>query len=205
MKKAIKWVSVAVLVAIILLIMFAPEETEARPATSIIQPIPFEEIVAHDIDKIFISWSTEQEKEQIEKVTVYDIGLEEKYQIYLQELCADYNIDFFLMASLIFSESSFRANAVGDGGNSIGFCQINKVWWEDMEKKGLDVNDPYDNLEIGCIIFGKLLEKTGDAEKAIQYYKCGEKRGKKLWNEGKKLSSIEKIIERAEEWKNANN
>ncbi len=133
----------------------------------------------------------------------YDfITLDDEYQIVLESLCADLDLDFFTMASLMFSESSFRENAKGDGGNSIGLFQINKCWWDYMfDKHGLDAHDVYDNIEIGCIIYKDLLDKYGSDEKAIQMYKCGESRGKKLWNEGKKLKSIDGILERAKLWR----
>lgn len=194
--------TVLILMAIILLILVAKDSTEAMADIHIeTKPIPFEEMAAHEIDRIYLEWCAEQEA--VVSAPYDFISLDDDLQIFLEERCAEYDLDFWLMASLMFSESSFRTKAVGDNGNSVGLFQINKCWWGEMEKKGLDVNEPKDNIEIGLIIFSQYLDKAdGDVEKAIQYYKCGPSRGKKLWNQGKKLSVIQSLLDRAEEWSN---
>lgn len=201
MKKFWKYVSVIFLATIILILLCIHDEEPAEVHVKI-EPIPTAEMFAHDVEKVYMEWLEESEAEEIKTAPYEFISLDEELQIYLEERCAVHELDFFLMASLMFSESSFRTTAVGDNGNSIGLFQINKVWWQVMADKGLDVKQPKDNIEIGLIIFEELMDKTGwDAEKAIQYYKCGESRGKKLWKQGKKLSSIKGIIDRANEWK----
>lgn len=202
MKRTVKIVTVLVLLAIILAIIGLP--TEAAPdEESIISSISFQEMAAHSIDVAYAEWELQQD---LRKSAPYDcISLEDELQIYLEERCVEYDLDFFIMASLMFSESSFRTGVMGDKkiGGSYGLFQINNCWWDEMSKKGLDVFEPKDNIEIGLIIFSEYLGMAdGDYEKAIQYYKCGPSRGKKLWNQGKKLSTIKGIINRAEEWRN---
>lgn len=202
MEKKFRILTFIALVAIIIALFSLDDEIVYSASSVKYEMIPFDQMIEHTMD---VKWQEYQDSlEEETGFTPYDfISLKDEYQIYLEQRCAEYDLDFFLMASLMFSESSFRAKAVGDNGKSIGLFQINKVWWNEMADKGLDVNNPFDNIEIGCIIFREDLDKAdGDIEKAIQYYKCGAKRGKRLWNEGKKLSSISGIIDRADDWRN---
>lgn len=199
MKKISKIITVLILLATILALIGLPNGN-APEVEALTMAISFNEMAAHTIDVKYSEWVLEQDTR---KTAPYDcISLDDDLQIYLEERCAEYDLDFFVMASLMFSESSFRKKAVGDNGNSIGLFQINKVWWDVMADKGLDVNEPMDNIEIGLMIFSEYLGKAdGDYEKAIQYYKCGISRGKRLWKEGRKLSSIKTVLDRAEEWR----
>lgn len=192
--------SAAFLAAITMAIFIATIGKSESEAMTIETPkqICFQEQVEADIDKIFIEWLKEVE----ENNTPYEfLALDNEYQIYLEERCAEYDLDFFLMASLMFSESSFRPNVAGDNGKSVGLFQINECNWEEMSEYGLDVFEPMDNIECGLIIFSKLMDKYEDEATAIQMYKCGEARGKQLLSEGKMLGCIEGIIDRAEKWK----
>ena len=204
-----------VVIATVVLMLLSIKDKPAEELKVSLEPIPVSGMINHDIDRVFLDWQKASVEVPVTEETVVEdtedaiksapysfIKLDDELQIYLEERCAVYELDFFLMASLMFSESSFRTKAVGDNGNSVGLFQINKVWWKKMANKGLDVNDPKNNIEIGLIIFEDLMDKTGwDAEMAIQFYKCGEARGKKLWKQGTKLSSIKGIIERADEWR----
>lgn len=175
------------------------DKTECEGMVIEEKKLSVEEMAERDIQRKFDAWV---EAEKSEYAPFDFLKLDDEYQIYMEERCAELGLDFFLAASLMFSESSFRADAVGDNGKSIGFFQINECNWETMsDKYGLDVFVPLDNIECGLIIFSKLMDKYGDATTAIQCYKCGESRGKKLLKEGKVLGSIEGIIERADEWR----
>lgn len=185
-------ITIAICIAII-------DKTECEGMVIEEKKLSVEEMAERDIQRKYEAWV---EAEKSEYAPFDFLSLDDEYQIYMEERCAELGLDFFLAASLMFSESSFRADAVGDNGKSIGFFQINEVNWETMsDKYGLDVFVPLDNIECGLIIFYKLMDKYGDSTTAIQCYKCGESRGKKLLKEGKVLSSIEGIIERADEWR----
>lgn len=167
------------------------------------EPIPVEEVTRHYKSAQIEICIAEQEEQPTNSPYEF-IKLDDDLQIYLEERCADMNLDFFVMASLMFSESSFKVSAYGDEkiGGSVGLFQINKVWWDYMEDNyGLDVFQPKDNIDAGLIIYKKLLDKSGSDEMAIQYYKCGESRGRKLAKQGKMLSSIKGILDRADEWR----
>lgn len=128
------------------------------------------------------------------------IPLDDELQIYMESLCADMELDFFLCAALMESESSFREDAISRDGKDIGLFQIRASVWEDYFKEmGLDIYDPRDNIQCGLHIIKKLCDKY-PAETALQCYKCGESRGLELMEEGIVLTSISTIIDRKEEW-----
>lgn len=174
----------------------------AEPITS---TKTFEEQV---MDDIVARYEAEKEIENIEKegnkmCAPYDfLTLDDTYQIFLEERCAELEINFFLAASLMYSESSFNPGAIGDNGNSIGLFQINKVNWERMQYVyGLDVDRPLENIEAGLRIMRELMnDYPDDVAAVIQCYKCGQGRGEELMREGIYLSCIEEIVNRAIEW-----
>lgn len=167
----------------------------------------FETQVMDDIVARYESEKEEREevKEMKKAKAPYNfLSLDDTYQIYLEKRCKELNINFFLAASLMFSESSFKPSAVGDSGNSIGLFQINKCNWERMEYVyGLDVSRPLENIDAGLRIMRELMnDYPDDVAAVIQCYKCGIGRGEELMKEGVYLSCIDEIVNRAIEWQN---
>lgn len=109
-------------------------------------------------------------------VELYDVPLAEELQLHIIRLCEEYGIDPALVIAMIRYESSYNANAVGDGGDSIGLMQIQPRWHSDrMERLGCpDLYDPFQNVTVGIdIIAGKLssYETTGEA---LTAYNAGD-------------------------------
>lgn len=182
------------------------EEVKREPVTVATSVKSFEAQAMDDIEKRY-----EREKEEAELIqeqgntmkAPYDfISLSDDYQTFMENRCEALGINFFLAASLMFSESSFNPYVLGDNGNSIGLFQINKCNWERMEKDfGLDVTLPADNIEAGLRIFKELMDEyPDDVAAVIQCYKCGIGRGEELMKDGVYLSCIEEIVDRAMEW-----
>lgn len=144
------------------------------------------------------------EKEGNKMSAPYDfIPLDDELQIYMEERCNDMEINFFLAAALMESESSFLTSALGDAniGYSVGLFQINNCWWGYMEERGIDVFQPKGNIDAGLLIMkGLMNDYPDDVAAVIQCYKCGKGRGEELMREGIYLNSIEEIVNRAIEW-----
>ena len=129
------------------------------------------------------------------------IPLREDLQIHLHNLCEEMELDFFLCAALMESESSFIEDAVSKDGKDIGLFQIRASVWEDyFIEKDLDIYEPTENIECGLLILKDLMDKY-PVEMALQCYKCGESRGIELESFGIRLDVINEIIERQNEWK----
>lgn len=103
-----------------------------------------------------------------------EIPLSYEEQIYLRAACEEFETDYYIMLALIERETRFQ-NIPGDGGNSQGFCQIQKKWWSDlMDEIGTsDLTDPKDNFRTGCAIITKLSNKHGTIEDALTAYNTG--------------------------------
>lgn len=183
-------------------------EAEARLA-SIPEPIVIDHrpVAEEAIDDIIKKYQEEPVIENLEvegnamKAPYRFLPLNDEYQVYMEELCDDMEINFFLAASLMFSESSFNPDAVGDSGRSVGLFQINKCWWKYFETRGINVHEPLGNIEAGLMILQDLIDKyPDDISAVIQCYKCGESRGQELLEEGIELNCIEPIVNQAMDW-----
>lgn len=103
-----------------------------------------------------------------------DVPLSFDLQDTLHTACAEFDVDYELMLALIERESQFQ-NVVGDGGDSVGYCQIQERWWGWlMEEIGADdLTDPVDNIQTGCAIMEYLLDRYGNERDALSAYNTG--------------------------------
>lgn len=104
-----------------------------------------------------------------------DVPLTYEEQDYLHTAADEFGVDYHLMLGLIERETNFR-NIPGDGGDSVGFCQVQAKWWGGlMDEIGADdLNDPYDNFRTACAIVAHLTEKHGTTEDALTSYNSGK-------------------------------
>lgn len=82
-------------------------------------------------------------------------------------------IDPYLAFAVIWQETNFQ-NVIGDGGDSLGYMQVQPKWHEDrMERLGCDdLMMPYENFIVGCDFLGELLA-SHSLENALTYYNAG--------------------------------
>ena len=103
-----------------------------------------------------------------------DVPLDYELQDVLHSACEEFGVEYSLMLALIEQETLFQ-NITGDGGDSVGYCQIQKKWWhglmDDIGAK--DLKDPQDNFRTGCAILAELIDKYGNAEDALSAYNTG--------------------------------
>lgn len=115
-------------------------------------------------------------KELPDEISWYieDLPLPFQEQEHLWNACQEFGVDYSLMLALIEQETNFR-NVAGDGGDSIGYCQIQPRWWAWlMEEIGADdLTEPQDNFRTGCAIMAHLLERYGTTEDALSAYNSG--------------------------------
>lgn len=112
--------------------------------------------------------------------SIFDIPLDVELQKYIIDLCTGNDIDPRIMLALIERESSFQADAIGDGGNSYGLCQIQPRWHsERMERLGVtDLLDPKQNVAVAVDYLRDLLNTyDGDIAKALVSYNQGSYKG----------------------------
>lgn len=106
----------------------------------------------------------------------YDVPLTIDLQAHIINECGAYGIDPAVVLSMIQSESSFRVEAVGDGGESFGLMQVQPKWHQDrMERLGVsDLLNPYQNVQVGIDFLAEQLDRyDGDLGKALTAYNRG--------------------------------
>lgn len=105
----------------------------------------------------------------------YDVPLNEELQDHIFNLCAAYDINPALVISLIGKESSYRSDAIGDGGDSLGLMQIQPKWNQArMEELGCsDLIDPFQNVEVGIDILAELFATGKSTEWVLMAYNGG--------------------------------
>ena len=120
--------------------------------------------------------ATEPTKATEPTVVLYDVPLSEELQLHITNLCERHHINPAIIVSMIFWESSFRADVMGDNGDSYGLMQIQPKWhYERMQKLGCtNLLDPFQNVTVGVDILAEQIARyNGDVTKAIVAYNQG--------------------------------
>lgn len=104
-----------------------------------------------------------------------DVPLDYVLQYDLWSACVEFGVDYPLMLALIERETNFQ-NIDGDGGNSIGYCQIQPRWWSWLMQDigASDLTNPKDNFRTSCAIMSYLVEKFGTVQDALSAYNTGK-------------------------------
>lgn len=111
---------------------------------------------------------------------LYDVPLDADLQAHIKLTCEEQHIDPYIVLAMIWHESRWNADAVGDGGNSLGLMQVQPRWHSGrMEKLGCeDLLDPYDNVTVGIDYLAENLRRyDGDIAKALTAYNRGHYAG----------------------------
>lgn len=122
-----------------------------------------------------------------------DVPLTYELQDYLHSAADEFGVGYELMLGLIERETQFN-NISGDGGDSQGFCQIQKRWWQGlMDEIGADdLNDPQDNFRTAAAILAQLTAHYGTVEDALTAYNSGRPGASKY---------SAAVLEMAEKWR----
>lgn len=114
--------------------------------------------------------------EASEPVTLYDVPLNEDIQQFIIVEAQAHGIDPAIIISMIYHESTYNADAVGDNGNSLGLMQVNPQWHSARmsELSCTDLFDPYQNITVGIDYLAELRDSyNGNIEMALVAYNLG--------------------------------
>lgn len=102
-----------------------------------------------------------------------DIPLSWDLQADLYGACLEFGVDYALALAVVETESQYQ-NLIGDGGDSIGYMQIQPKWHKArMKALGVDdLADPEGNFRVGCSLLADLLEGN-TLEDALSLYNTG--------------------------------
>ena len=142
----------------------AEETTEA-----VVAPVEEPEEIAEDF-----------ENEKIEAALLEmgyfrdDIPLDFETQAYLRAACEEAGVSFELALAVIRRETDYR-NIEGDGGDSIGYMQVQPKWHQErMNRLGVtDLSHPLGNFRVGLDYLKELTDKYG-IEKGLTAYNSGK-------------------------------
>lgn len=117
---------------------------------------------------------------------IYDVPLSEDLQIFAQEICDYYKVDFKLVLAVIAVESGFRSTAYNEKTDCCGLMQVNTVNLPVLrEKLGVtDLFDSYENVLSGIYILRYALNYGGDTVHALMIYNNGLAGAKRLIQKG---------------------
>ena len=135
----------------------------------------------------------------VEEPKLYDVPLEAELQLHIIQTCEEYHVDPAIVMAMIWRESRFHADSVGDGGNSLGLMQIQPRWHSGrMERLCCeDLLDPYQNVVVGIDYLAESIRRyDGDVAKALVAYNQGH------YN-GTVTAYAKSVLEKAEELRNA--
>ena len=133
--------------------------------------------------------------------TYFDVPLEEELQDYIFDICEEYGVDPELIVSMIFHESNFDSDAIGenDSGYSYGLMQIMPRWnYERMERLGcLDLLNPYQNVLVGVDLVAEYVQKGYGIEWALMAYNGGASYANRKAAEGVVSGYVTRIMDYA--------
>jgi hypothetical protein len=127
----------------------------------------------------------------------YDVPLSEDLQSYIFELCESYGVDPSIIVAMIYRESTFKASAVGDNGNSFGLMQIQPRWFQQrMAELGItDLLDPYQNVTLGIDYVAELMASGKSIQWVLMAYNGGPVYADQKAAEGVVTEYAETVIE----------
>lgn len=112
---------------------------------------------------------------EVEQPRIYgNISLDEELQFLVWQACEETGCPYELALSIIYCESGYQ-NVNGDGGESVGYMQVQPRWNQArMEKLCVtDLSDPLSNFRVGCDLISELLIKYS-LEDALSVYNTGK-------------------------------
>ena len=112
---------------------------------------------------------------EMEDAKPFNLPLESPLQRFIIHLGEETGVDPKIILALIYVESSYNADSIGDDGRSFGLMQVQRRWHEERIERlnVIDLLNPYDNVKVGIDYLSELYEKYGDIEMALVAYNAG--------------------------------
>ena len=110
---------------------------------------------------------------------LYDVPLDAELQLHIISESVKAGIDPAIIMAMAYKESSYRIDAIGDGGDSYGLLQVQpKHHYGRMQKLGCtDLLDPYQNVTVAVDYLAEQIDRYGDLAKGLVAYNRGHYAG----------------------------
>lgn len=106
-----------------------------------------------------------------------EIKYQHPYDIFVYEICSEYDLDPDLVRAIIWTESNYKADALNYNGTCVGLMQISKRSHRDrMARLGVsDLTDPRSNILVGVDLLSYLFHERDDLNWVLAAYNAGYK------------------------------
>lgn len=158
----------------------APKAAETERAEETSEPETTEAVIeaAEPAEEIPLAIEVAPVPEALE--LMYDTPLRAEVQLEIEAMCAARDVDAAVVLAMIYHESRYIEDAIGDSCNSYGLMQIQPRWHaERMKRLGVtDLLDGVQNVTVGIDYLDELLDRYGgDYSKALTAYNRGHYNG----------------------------
>ena len=122
----------------------------------------------------------------------------------IEEVARCYELDSYLVKSIVYQESRYNKNAVSSDGSTVGLMQISPKWHaKRAEKLGVtDFTGIYGNLMVGCDYLHDLLQEHEDPRLALMLYNQTHDSAFRSYNAGRISNYAKEVIKRADYLRN---
>ena len=103
------------------------------------------------------------------------IPLDPLYVEYVCEVCREYTMDPAVLFGMMYQESRFRSEVVGDHGKAFGILQVQPRWHQErMQRLGVtDLTDPWQAIWVACDYLAEIREDHPDIRQMLTIYRYG--------------------------------
>lgn len=134
----------------------------------------------------------------------FDVPLDQSIQDYIITMCSECDscdLDPAIIIAIIWKESEYNADAIGDNGNSLGLMQVQPRWHsERMEKLSApDLLNPYQNIRVGIDYLVDLYSINENTEWVLMAYNGGPTYANNLYSKGAISKYANDILDKADE------
>ena len=117
----------------------------------------------------------EESRNRICETDLYRTDLPEDLEQYTIDICKMYGIPAETAFGVMWQESRYTIDILGDNGKAYGLMQIRPEYHQDrMARLGCwDLLDPYQNILVGVDLLAELIREYGSVDAALTYYRYG--------------------------------
>lgn len=138
-------------------------------------------VVVSEIEQPVVHYyipTLEVEEEKVKPETKKETKVlteKEKIKNFIAEVSKLYNVDPYLIESMVYHESSYKPRL--KTGSCYGLMQINPKWHKDrMKRLGVtNLYDPYENILVGVDYINELIMQNQDTRLALMMYNMNHK------------------------------
>jgi len=188
--KMSKYMGILLFVSFMFNLYFVSSFIYASPPTVVLDVVATQEDMVSS-DSIFLE----------EPIIAPVLSEREIIDSYILEISDLYDVDKYLIHSIIFFESTYNPEAINKSSGCVGLMQICTKWHiQRAERLGVeDFSDAYSNILIGVDYISELLTKHKNESLVLMLYSGTHKRAFELHKQGETTNYVKKVLKRANE------